>query len=91
MMTDKYVTIHEGEGIKVLTPRAWYELTKERYYNDQCTECGKGLYLSYHVKDIDRRKKLEPLFEDNYNGLCYGCWNEWLHEIANDYETQAAL
>lgn len=90
-MTNKYVTIHEGEGIKVLTPKAWYELTKERYYNDQCTECGKGLYLSHHVTDELRRKVLEPMFEDNYNGLCFGCWDEWQWEIANQYEMDAAL
>jgi hypothetical protein len=90
-MTAKYITIHEGENIKMLSPKAWYKETAYRVDNDLCVECGAGLYLREHVTDLDRRKTLEPMFENDYNGLCWSCHCDWWRVAAQDAETQAAL
>ena len=90
-MTSKYVTIHEGEGIKMLSPKAWYELTQQRYRDELCTDCGQALFLSHHITNKKRRKMLMPICEDDYNGLCYPCFSNRQQEMIDDMETQAAL
>jgi ribosomal protein S27AE len=77
--------------MNMLTAKQYHEQWLARIENEQCVECGTGLFLREHVENPKRRIILEPMFENNCAGMCKKCYDaQWLFSDYQD-ETAAAL